>query len=258
MKRLEGGSRHEIYRDGQVIRRPWQDWMPAVHSLLRHLEAENFRGAPRLVDEGMDGQGRAVWTYLEGSIQQPEPWPDEGIAELGALIREFHAAASTHQAPAYAEWQRWWIHDLRPNRGVGHGELAPWNILAVDGHPTALIDWEFAGPLDPVVDLAQAAWLNAQLHGDLVARLQRLPDADDRARQLRIFLDAYELDAARREGFVDLMIEVAVHSCAHEAHISGATPDIFEVGEGAWAMAWRASSAAWMMDHRELLQGAIL
>lgn len=257
MERLEGGTRHAIYRDGEVVRRPWQDWMPAVHALLRHVEEESFSGAPRVVGDGRDNEGRAVWTYLEGSIQQPAPWTDEGIAELGSLIREFHEAASTFRPPADAEWQRWWIHDIRSDTGIGHGELAPWNILTVDGHPTALIDWEFAGPLDPIVDLAQAAWLNAQLHGLQVARIQHLPGAEARASQLRQFLDGYELDVDRREGFVDLMIEVAVHSCAHEAQISGASPESFDVGEGAWAMAWRASSAAWMMDHRELLRSVI-
>jgi aminoglycoside phosphotransferase (APT) family kinase protein len=48
---------------------------------------------------------------------------------------------------------------------------APWNIVARDGMPVALIDWEFAGPVDPLVELAQAAWLNAKLHDDLVAQI---------------------------------------------------------------------------------------
>ena len=39
---------------------------------------------------------------------------------------------------------------------------APWNIVARDGMPVAFIDWETAGPVDPLVELAQLAWLNAQ------------------------------------------------------------------------------------------------
>ncbi|MGZ4433218.1 MAG: hypothetical protein ACXVW7_06265 [Trebonia sp.] len=35
--------------------------------------------------------------------------------------------------------------------------------------PVALIDWETAGPVDPLVELAQLAWLNAKLHDDVVA-----------------------------------------------------------------------------------------
>ncbi len=80
---------------------------------------------------------------------------------------------------------------------------------------------------------------------------------EQRAHQLRLFLDAYELDADRRDGFVDLMVEVAVHSCAYEARISGAAADSHDIGIAGWAMAWRAESAAWMPHHRDMLESAI-
>lgn len=190
--------------------------MAAVHALLHHLEAMGFDSAPRPV--GSVDQEWVAWAYLEGDIQQPDPWSDEGITQLGAMIREFHEAASSLVPPDDAVWQRWWIHDIRPDTGIGHGELAPWNILTVDGCPSAIIDWEFAGPM---------------------------------------FLYGYDLDHDRRVGFVDLMIEIAVHSCAHEAQISGAGRETHEVGVAAWAMRWRAESAAWMLRHRTLLTQSI-
>jgi len=32
---------------------------------------------------------------------------------------------------------------------IGHCDVAPWNIVARDGPPAGLIDWEFAGPSIP-------------------------------------------------------------------------------------------------------------
>jgi thiamine kinase-like enzyme len=58
---------------------------------------------------------------------------------------------------------------------MGHCDVAPWNIVARAGMPVALIDWEFAGPVDPLVELAQACWLNAKLHDDIVAEREGLP-----------------------------------------------------------------------------------
>lgn len=231
--------------------------MPAVHALLRHLEDQGFTAAPRPVHDEPDAEGRVVWTYVEGRIQQPDPWPDRGIAELGGLIRRFHDAAATFEPPPEATWQRWWIHDLRPNTGIGHGELAPWNIIAVDGSPVALIDWEFAGPIDPLVDLAHAAWLNVRLFGEDVAEQEPQLDTETGARQLRMFLDGYGLEASRRVGFVDLMVEIAVRSCAHEAEVSDVSPDRGDIGVAGWAMAWRARSAAWMLHHRTKLEEAL-
>ena len=81
-------------------------------------------------------------------------------------------------APADARWQHWYGRDLGgPDRLVGHCDLGPWNWLAdVDGLPSALIDWEFAEPVNPEVKVAHAVWLNAQLHGDVVAADHSLPE----------------------------------------------------------------------------------
>jgi aminoglycoside phosphotransferase (APT) family kinase protein len=35
--------------------------------------------------------------------------------------------------------------------------------------PVAFINWETAGPVDPLVELAQLTWLNAKLHDDILA-----------------------------------------------------------------------------------------
>jgi aminoglycoside phosphotransferase (APT) family kinase protein len=124
-----------------------------------------------------------------------------------------------------------------------------------DGLPVAFIDWEYAGPMDPLVDLAECAWLNVQLHDDDVAALQGLGPPEQRARQLRLLLDGYGLPAAQRAGFVQLMIDVAVLDAAWEAIEAEVTPDSVDVR--AWGVAWRARAASWMTRHRDLLDAAV-
>lgn len=68
-----------------------------------------------------------------------------------------------------------------PARVIGHCDVAPWNIVARDGLPVAFIDWETAGPVDPIVELAQLSWLNAKLHDDIVAGIEHLTPLADRA-----------------------------------------------------------------------------
>ena len=77
-----------------------------------------------------------------------------------------------------------------------HCDAGPWNIIARDGRPAALIDFETAGPVDAVWDLAQTAWLNAQLHDDDIAERCALPGAAARARQLKLILDGYACPTA--------------------------------------------------------------
>jgi hypothetical protein len=126
-----------------------------------------------------------------------------------------------------AAWFAWHGRDLGgPDRVIGHCDQGPWNIVARDGQPVALIDWDFAGPVDPLVELAQACWLNAKLHDDIVAEREGLPSAADRARQLRAMTDAYGLSAAQRRGFVDRIIEFIVSETAWEADDARVTPEL--------------------------------
>ena len=46
---LADGSMTTVVRVGDTVRRPVGRWTPAVHSLLRHLEAVGFEGAPRVL-----------------------------------------------------------------------------------------------------------------------------------------------------------------------------------------------------------------
>ena len=193
---LEGGGRSVVRRRGDVVIRDTGPWTPAVHALLRHLEDAGFAAAPRLAGSGLDHDGREVLTFIEGEFTQPGPWSLDGAAGLGSLLRDLHLATRSFSPPPDAVWFPWRGRDLgSPVKVIGHCDVAPWNIVARDGLPVALIDWETAGPVDPLVELAQLAWLNAKLHDDVVAEREHLPPLADRARQLAAIVDAYGLTA---------------------------------------------------------------
>jgi Ser/Thr protein kinase RdoA (MazF antagonist) len=129
-------------------------------------------------------------SYIDGSSPHPQGFDEDAVGEVGALLAGLHAAAATFVPAPDAAWKPWFGRDLPGSRPVfGHCDTGPWNIVARHGHPAALIDFEFAGPADAIWDLAQAAWLNAQLHDDDIAERCGLPDAAARARQLRLILD---------------------------------------------------------------------
>jgi hypothetical protein len=98
--------------------------------------------------------------------------------------------------------------------------------------------------------------MNAQLHDDDVAELQGLSPLVDRARHVRLILDGYEMPSAERVGFVDKMIEFAVHDAADEAIQASVTPDTSDPA-ALWGITWRTRSAAWMLRHRSTLQSAL-
>ena len=253
-----------VYRCGQVVLREAGPWTATVHSLLRHLEDVGFAGAPRVVGSGFDAEGRETLSYIDGEFTQPDPWTLEGTAAVGKLLRELHKATATYRPPPDAIWGSWFGRPLGgPDRVIGHCDVAPWNIVARDGLPVALIDWDFAGPVDPLVELAQACWLNAKLHDDVVARSEGLPPLADRAKQLRAIVDAYGLSIKQRSGFVDRIIEFVVFDTAEQADDVGVDPDTTDPEPAwvskdvVWALTWRARAAAWLLRHRRTLQNAL-
>ena len=83
----------------------------------------------------------------------------------------------------------------------------------------------------------------------------------DRARQAAVLLDGYGLARADRVGFVDRMIEFAIRAARDEAVSSQVGPETPSPSPHGfpllWAVTWRARSAAWMLDHRAVLQTTI-
>ena len=246
-----------IFRRGQVVVRETSPWTTTVHSLLNHLEDVGFTGAPRVLGSGFDSAGRETLGYIEGEFTHPGPWTLEGAAAVGTMLRGLHEATASFRPPPDAIWGPWFGRPLGgPVRVIGHCDVAPWNIVARNGLPVALIDWDFAGSVDPLVELAQACWLNAKLHSDDVAEREGLPPLADRARQLRAIVDAYGISAKQRRGFFDRIIEFVVHDTAEQADDACVTPDTTSL-EPLWALAWRARTAAWLLRHRRTLQNAL-
>lgn len=256
---LAGGGRTAVSRKGEVVYRQTGPWAETVHALLRHLEDVGFTNAPRVVGSGFDTEGRETLTFLPGASLHPGPWPEDAMFNLGKLLADLHRATASFQPPPNAIWRDWFGRTLGDGaRIIGHCDLGDWNIIAQNGQPSGLIDWEQAGPVDPLVELAQLCWLNAHLFDDDLEARIGLPPLATRARNLRHIADGYELPAQDRARLVSTMIELATHDAANQAVEAGLTPESVEPVGALWAMAWRAKSAAWMLRNRAVLEGALV
>jgi Phosphotransferase enzyme family len=82
-----------IRRAGDTVRRPAEFWSPAVHGLLRHLEAVGFP-SPRVL--GTDSHTE-VLTRIEGD-SGTDGWakvvPEDGLRRWARFLRRYHDAVS--------------------------------------------------------------------------------------------------------------------------------------------------------------------
>jgi aminoglycoside phosphotransferase (APT) family kinase protein len=136
---LEGGAIAQVVRVGDTVRRSTGPWTPAVHEVLRHLEAVDCDLAPRVL--GFDEQGREILTHLPGSTIQPHHVHllerDETLVRAGAFVSELHAALPRHPDGTMAL----------------HGDLGTWNVL-VDGDRWFAIDWDSTHRGEPLWEVS--------------------------------------------------------------------------------------------------------
>jgi aminoglycoside phosphotransferase (APT) family kinase protein len=253
---LAGGGRTRVVRRGGVVHRETGPWARSVHALLRHLQEVGFAGAPRVVGGGFDGEGREILTYIEGEVINPSPWSDEAMHKLGALIGQLHEATASFRPPPDARWRPWFGRVVGRPDIIGHCDAAPWNVISRQGMPVAVIDWEAAGPVDRLTEVAMVAWNNAQLYDDDVAEMNGLADAGRRLRQVRHLADGYRLPATDRSRLGYRIIEFAAQSAANEVLEQKIAPGT-EYAPRVWGIAWQTRSVAWLLRNRAALDGAL-
>lgn len=194
-----------IARRGEQLLRPTGAWSGAVHEYLRHLESARFTGAPQFL--GIEGE-REVLTFISGDVPVDPHWQpgrghwlppyarsEDALVAAAKLVRQLHEAARGYR-PTDTRFR----FDPRPPRAgeiISHGDLGPWNTVYEDGMPVAFIDWDAIGPVEPLVDVAAAAWEFVPLLPPQQLREAGFDPVPDVSPRLRLFLSAYGLSNPR-------------------------------------------------------------
>lgn len=196
-----GGNLSAAVRVGNTVRRRAGQWTPAVHALLRHLEAVGFEGSPRVI--GMDEKGREVLAYIEGDAPTgyPDPmpeyvWHDTTLVAAAKLLHRYHDAQAGFASPEAARWRM----PGSENEVICHNDVAPFNAVFRERRLFAMIDFDLAGPGRRIWDVATGIWRWVPVYMDTD------PTLHERARRIRLFCDAYGLGPERRD-VIDVLLQ---------------------------------------------------
>jgi hypothetical protein len=181
---LPGGS-GGVTRVGDSVLRPTGPWTPAVHELLTDLADAGLDGIPHVL--GTTDDGREILSYIEGDAVavDDEVSSDQVLAEAVTWLRRFHEAAAGRLSNQPRIWRQSGSEPVAPahDQIICHNDTGAYNWIVRDGHFAGMIDWDQAGPGDPLDDLAFLCWSGIPL-------FRGIPSADV-GRRLRVVAEAY-------------------------------------------------------------------
>ena len=231
---LHGGSAgRRVVRVGDTVRHLAGPWSSSVDSLLLHLEAVGFEGAPHAL--GYDDLGRQVLSYVPGhATADPGDLNVLAVKHVGHLIRELHDALSTFPLPPTAIWNV----AIKPHstKLICHNDLASWNFVRRTGS-TTFIDRDGAGPGSRLWDLAYAA------HGFIPLSTRSGLHDTELPERLAALVDGCGLDERERLSLVNLLAPRinSMDQLLHRSWVEGVDP---------WRTLWSEGHGdAWREDH---------
>jgi hypothetical protein len=195
----------KITMAGDRVYRPAGWWTPTVHALLEHLHDVGFDRVPKPLGVVGDQEVLTLIPGESGAAGWAKVVSDSGLRAFAGLLRDYHEAARGFVPPAGANWAL--SYPRSPGGDViCHGDFGPWNVVWDGPTPVGLLDFDFAGPADPLYDVAYALEYVAPFRDDAEA-LRRLgfTAPPDRRRRLEVFAEEYGLAGA--DGLVDAVVE---------------------------------------------------
>jgi hypothetical protein len=249
------GSGGAVVRVGDTVRRPAKPTDLAVNAFLVHLERIGFDGAPRWL--GTDDRGRTVLSFIDGDVGVP-PYPawsaaDDLLVSVAVLQRRLHDAARSFAVPEGVPWDRANLPPPGPGALVCHNDLCVENVVVRDGRAVAFIDFDFAAPTDPMIDIAIAArhWIPFKDPVDLEPGRAGI----DQLRRFALFTEAHGLDQVSRTQVIaeaQAFLDRAMVSMRRRA----------EEGQPLYVAAWNGGypdqnrrSQAWLAENADRLAG---
>ncbi len=198
---LKGGNSNRVIKQANTVVRKMSAASPFVHALFRYLTDAGFRESPVLIETFGDQERLS---YLDGEVGhyplQPYMQSDASLIEVAKLLRRFHDLTRDFVPPPESI-------PSSPYEVIGHNDFAPYNCVYKDGHLVGIIDFDTAAPASRVWDIAYAVYRFVPLTNDQHSRDCGWSPIPDRAARLKLFCDAYGLDASDRHKLMDTVQE---------------------------------------------------
>jgi len=217
-------------------------------ALLRHFAEVGCPLTPRWLGPAADG-ARDRYGFIEGTTGYP-PYAedirsDRALVAVAEAVREVHdASVGLLAAAPELTWAPAETGAPVTVDCVGHGDLAPWNVVFRGQDVAGIIDWDTAAPSNRVWDLSYAAFQLVPLHADDGLAAWGWSARPDKGARLRAFVAAYGLGVTADDVLDALPLRLAGMAGYLAAAVRRGDPKYRVHAEEGHAAAYRAAAAS--------------
>jgi hypothetical protein len=201
---LKGGRIGKIFKIGNDIVRPSNDWSKNVHSFLEFIIGLGCDFIPKPISINDENE---VLSYVPGEVYN-YPLPemlktDEIIIEVAKLLSKYHRYSEKYMDKINGN-EKWMLRAREPMEVMCHGDFAPYNVTFIDDKPFGIIDFDTLHPGPKIWDVSYAVYRWAPLKNP------KNPDSfktfEAQVKRTKIFLDVYGFNIEDRNLLVDTLI----------------------------------------------------
>jgi hypothetical protein len=244
---LDRGRFARPERHGDEVWRLRHQDATGPEQLLRHFAAVGCRLTPRWLGPAPDGV-RDRYGFLDGVTGYP-PYSDDvrsarALVSAAEAIRQVHDASVGLVGAPGLTWAPAEICAPVTVDCVGHGDLAPWNLVLRGQDVVGIIDWDTAAPSNRVWDLSYAAFHLVPLHAPADLAAWGWTSPPDTAARLAEFLAAYGLGVTVDDVLDALPVRLAGMAAFLDGAVRRGDPKYRVHAEEGHPAAYRAAAAA--------------
>ncbi|MEZ8826448.1 phosphotransferase [Vibrio amylolyticus] len=204
MEELVGGRVEAIYRHGDHVVRPRNDWTPSVHQLLKHYQEEGVVETPNVL--GISSESETL-SFVEGDTYN---YPLTGaiasqtaIMSAGVILRKLHDVSTSFVKNHNLDNMIWMLPKVDPVQVVCHGDFTPYNVALNGDKVIGVFDFDTAHPGSRLWDVAFSIYCWAPFKTDENDKLGTIEQQTARA---KLFCDSYGLSEEGRLQLVDTIV----------------------------------------------------
>jgi len=244
---------NNVYLKNNMVIRPINKWSKSIHLLMKHFH-DNGLPVPKIIK--VDEQFEYI-EYINGNTvihNYPCKWDNNIFYEIGIFVKKLHNVAKKFKFNDEMLWKPNYTRHLGNPKIYSHCDLNPINFIFENNKIIGLIDWENAGPIDPLIELANVCWWFAQLFDDDLYKPFIFPSVKERSEQIKLILDAYGLNKNERKIYFEKLLELIITETAYDSIYRNVKIDT--IGN-LWDLAWRSRSLYWIWCNKEIIKKGI-